>query len=144
MVPQLSSTRLRAPVCREGYVTPALDGMHCVGASYDPGSAAVEERWQDHVGNLERLARLLPDTACGIEAGGLSGRVALRAVAPDRMPIAGPAAADMPGVHLCVGLASRGLAFAPLIAEMIACMIAGEPLPIERTLAAKLSAARFA
>jgi tRNA 5-methylaminomethyl-2-thiouridine biosynthesis bifunctional protein len=50
----------------------------------------------------------------------------------------------MPGVQLCVGLASRGLTYAPLLAELIASTIAGEPLPLERSLAAKLSAMRFA
>ena len=144
LVPALGEAQLRAPVCREGYVTPAQAGLHCVGASYAAGSAALDERLEDHVGNLERLARLLPDYAGRIDATRLSGRVALRAVARDRMPIAGPAAPHLPGLYLCVGLASRGLTTAPLLAETIASTIAGEPGPLERSVAAKLSAARFA
>lgn len=142
-VPQSAGPPLRAPVCREGYVTPAVGGMHCVGASYASGSEDTSERLEDHAGNLDRLRRLLPDYAQGVDPSRLTGRVGLRAVAPDRMPVLGPWPAGE-GVFICTGLASRGLALAPLLAETLASMICGEPSPIERSLQAKLAPARFA
>ena len=144
LMPQTVGTGLRAPVCREGYVTPAVDDVHCVGASYQVGSDDLSTHLEDHVGNLQRLERLLPGYATGVDASRLSGRVALRAVASDRIPLLGPCRQDADGLFACVGLASRGLAYAPLLAETLACMISGEPLPVERTLAARLSPTRFA
>ena len=144
LMPQPVGTGLRAPVCREGYVTPAVNGVHCIGASYAVGCDDLRTYLEDHVGNLRRLERLLPGYATGVDARGLSGRVALRAVASDRIPLLGPCRRDADGLFACVGLASRGLAYAPLLAETLACMISGEPLPVERTLAARLSPTRFA
>lgn len=142
LIAQPTGAELLAPVCREGYITPAVGGLHCVGASYDATSEDLEERVEDHRGNLQRLQRLLPDYAPRVDPKLLSGRVALRTVAPDRMPLLGQWSS--PGVFVCLALASRGLTYAPLAAETLACMISGEPLPIERGLLAKLSPARFA
>jgi tRNA 5-methylaminomethyl-2-thiouridine biosynthesis bifunctional protein len=142
MIAQPANARLHAPVCREGYITPAAEGLHCVGASYDATSENLEERVEDHRGNLERLQRLLPDYASGVDPKLLSGRVALRTVAPDRMPLLGQC--STPGLFVCLALASRGLTYAPLAAETLACMISDEPLPIERGLLTRLSPARFA
>ena len=58
------------------------------------------------------------------------------------MPVLGQC--STPGLFVCLALASRGLTYAPLAAETLACMISDEPLPIERGLLAKLSPARFA
>jgi tRNA 5-methylaminomethyl-2-thiouridine biosynthesis bifunctional protein len=143
LLPQPRSAILRAPVCRDGYITPAIDGMHCIGASYEAGSHDLSGRLEDHLGNLQRLERLVPGYARGIDARTLTGRAALRAVAPDRMPIAGPCSNYGPGLYTCIGLASRGITYAPLLAEMLASMIAGEPFPLERSLAARLAPQRF-
>jgi tRNA 5-methylaminomethyl-2-thiouridine biosynthesis bifunctional protein len=43
----------------------------------------------------------------------------------------------------CFALASRGLALAPLLAELIAAQIEGEPLPLERDLVEAVDPARF-
>ena len=59
------------------------------------------------------------------------------------MPIAGPCSNYGPGLYTCIGLASRGITYAPLLAEMLASMIAGEPFPLERSLAARLAPQRF-
>jgi tRNA 5-methylaminomethyl-2-thiouridine biosynthesis bifunctional protein len=143
LVPQPAGATLRAPLCRDGYITPAAGGLHCLGASYNVGSDDLSERLDDHVGNLQRLQRLLPGYAAGTDPSRLSGRVALRAVAQDRMPLLGRWPGP-PGLYACLGLASRGLTVAPLLAETLACAITGEPLPMERSLLARLAPARFA
>jgi tRNA 5-methylaminomethyl-2-thiouridine biosynthesis bifunctional protein len=144
LLPQPPGAVMNAPVCREGYITPAVGGLHCVGASYQVGIEDLSERIDDHLGNLERLKRLLPDYAAGTDPRGLGGRVALRAVAPDRMPVVGRClGGEAQGLYVCLGLASRGLAYAPLLAETLACLISGEPLPIESGLAMRLGMERF-
>ncbi len=148
LVPQKSSVVLRAPVCREGYITPAAQGFHCVGASYNADSDDPRPTLEDHRGNLGRLMRLLPGFGAGLEPAALDGRVGFRAVSPDRMPLVGPVAlagADRgeAGLFACLGLASRGLTWAPLLAEIVACQATGEPLPVERDLLGLLDPGRF-
>jgi tRNA 5-methylaminomethyl-2-thiouridine biosynthesis bifunctional protein len=148
-VPQKSGVILRAPVCREGYITPAAHGLHCVGASYNADSDDPRPTLADHRGNLERLTRLLPGFGAGLESEALDGRVGFRTVSPDRMPLVGPvalAAAEdgEAGLFACLGLASRGLTWAPLLAEIVACLATGEPLPVERNLVGLLDPGRFA
>jgi tRNA 5-methylaminomethyl-2-thiouridine biosynthesis bifunctional protein len=143
-------------VCGDGYVTPAVNGVCCVGASYDfdPDTQLRPDSQRE---NLARLAQLLP-SAHGLQDISLQGRVGFRCAAPDRLPLAGalPDAAAaiagsrlrdvprLPGVHGLLGYGSRGLIWAPLMAELLAGMLEGEPLPIEASLAAALDPARFA
>ena len=148
---------LRHPVCGEGYLTPALDGIHCVGASYAYDSGE-ELREEEHRGNLARLSHLLPRAGQGLDAADLDGRVGFRAATPDRLPLVGalPDAsrflprdcrlADLPrlpGVHGLLGLGSRGLVWASLAAEALASQIHGDPLPLESDLLDAVDPGRF-
>jgi len=149
-------------VCRSGYITPPDAGTVCVGASFDSGDSDLRIRAADHAGNLQRLDELLPGTAHGIEAGidatRLDGRVGLRTASPDRLPLVGTlpdteafarndATLDsLPrrhGLHALLGLSARGLAWAPLAAELLASQLEGDPLPLERELARTIDPARF-
>ncbi len=154
---------LTMAVCGDGYVTPAWRGLCSVGASYDmdgePGLRAASQHE-----NLVRLTTLFPalrvDFAARFEALPLQGRTGFRCVALDRLPFAGrlPDQAalqlsraerlrDVPrhaGLHALLGLASRGLTWAPLAAELLAAQMSGEPSPLERDLGATLDPARFA
>jgi tRNA 5-methylaminomethyl-2-thiouridine biosynthesis bifunctional protein len=49
----------------------------------------------------------------------------------------------MPGLYCASAYASRGLVWAALAAEMLACQIEGEPLPLEGDLADALDPGRF-
>src|SRR5919197_2911007 len=72
-----------AVVLRGGMVLPPIDGVCVVGATYDledPESAVREE---DHAGNLERLRAILGSE---VKTPTVDGRVAFRAVTPDRLP----------------------------------------------------------
>jgi tRNA 5-methylaminomethyl-2-thiouridine biosynthesis bifunctional protein len=148
LVPERSGTLLRAPVCREGYITPAAQGFHCVGASYDAASDDPQPRVEDHRGNLDRVERLLPGYGAGLDPAKMDGRVGFRTVSPDRMPLVGPLSLTTgdsreAGLFACLGLASRGLTWAPLLGEIVACMATGEPLPVERDLLRLLDPRRF-
>jgi tRNA 5-methylaminomethyl-2-thiouridine biosynthesis bifunctional protein len=142
-------------LCREAYLTPASQGIHSAGASYDDDAdGALRQASQDE--NLAKLRSLLGDSDAARDAP-LRGRVGFRCVAPDRLPLVG-ALPDprptgrlerlrdlprQPGLFSLLGYASRGLTWAPLAAELLAAQVEGEPLPLERTLVQALDPARF-
>ncbi|MES2315946.1 MAG: FAD-dependent 5-carboxymethylaminomethyl-2-thiouridine(34) oxidoreductase MnmC [Pseudomonadota bacterium] len=142
-------------LCREAYLTPAVNGWHSLGASYDDDDdTALREASQRD--NLDKIRSLLGDPAIGLDAP-LAGRVGFRCVAPDRLPLVGalPEAdaggrierlREVPrqaGLYGLLGYASRGLIWAPLAAELLAARLDGEALPLESELAAALDPARF-
>jgi len=141
-------------VCREAYMTPAVAGIVSVGATYD--KSADSQLWQSSQDeNLLRAEEIL-GSPHGAGAP-LQGRVGFRTMAPDRLPLIGalPDSSNEarterlrdlprhPGLHTLLGYASRGLIWAPLAAEILACQLEDEPLPIEATLAAALDPGRF-
>ena len=145
-------------LCRSGYVTPPQAGIVCVGASFDSDDTDLGTRLADHAGNMQRLDELLPGAAQGIDAARLGGRVGLRCAAPDRLPLVGllpdtsavtgnsPSLDTLPretGLHALLGLSARGMVWAPLAAELLACQLDGEPLPVERDLVRAVDPARF-
>jgi len=155
---------LRAAIAGPGTVAPGLDGRVVAGATYEevaPGEDTGLAERIAHEGNLQRLAHLLAQpVSVRIDGGGFD---AMRCVAIDRTPLAGAvadehtslaASADLQGAHLAdlprreglycsFAFGSRGLALTPLLGETLACLIEGEPLPIERGLAASVDPARF-
>ncbi len=143
-------------VCREAYMTPAVDGIISVGATYDKSTdRTLWQSSQDE--NLQRAEEILGAAATSAQGEPLQGRVGFRTMAPDRLPLVGalPDSASQgrserlrdlprhPGLHTLLGYASRGLIWAPLAAEILACQLEDEPLPIEATLAAALDPGRF-
>lgn len=154
-VPAASLPTLPVVLCGEGYITRPVQGVCCVGATYEfDDDPALRQSSQDE--NLARLAQLLPQAV--ITDPGLAGRVGFRCVPPDRLPLAG-AVSDpaqpitgsrlrdvprLPGLHALLGYASRGLVWAPFAAELLVSKLEGEPLPVESELAAALDPARFA
>jgi tRNA 5-methylaminomethyl-2-thiouridine biosynthesis bifunctional protein len=145
-------------VCREAYVTPPSDGVVCAGATYDnDDDPALRASSQQE--NLARLAEIIPGDAVAALAhtAPLAGRVGFRVAAPDRLPLAGalpdyPNAGRLeslsdvprhPGLHCLLGYASRGLIWAPLMAELLVCQLENTPPPLENTLIDALDPGRF-
>jgi len=89
------SRQLRSALSYGGYATPAIDGFHVLGATYQRCPDWQDGHWQtltdaDHLQNLallqirsHNLARLF-----GTETGG--GRAALRTTTSDHAPVIGP------------------------------------------------------
>ncbi len=155
---------LRVPVIGDGYAVPLDGGVTLAGATYEVDDTRLDLRAPGHVENLERVALMLPELATASEPATLwRGRVALRCVTSDRMPMLGQlgdeAAArrdaqrlagawplDLPrapGLFGAFAFGSRGLVWAALGAELIASQLEGEPWPIERELADQIDPARF-
>ena len=126
-----------AVVLRGGMLLPPVEGLCVVGASYDIDDDDALPRGESHEGNLLRLEAM---TGSRIPNESFDGRVAFRAVTPDRLPVVGRLAE---GVYGAFAYGSRGLIWAALAAELIAAELEGEPLPLEGKLAAALEPGRF-
>ncbi len=158
-LPPGSCGGLRAVLAGAGCLVPAPDGAAVVGASYDFENEDATPDEAGHEGNLARLARLLPNSDTRCEPAALAGAVGFRCVAADRLPLIGAlpdvvtARAQpglrlrelprLPGLYGAFGYASRGLTWAALGGELIACAIEGEPLPLESDLAGAMDPGRF-
>lgn len=155
------SAMLSTVICTEGYLTPAIDNTHCLGATFDPRDTSLEVRDEDNLSNLKMLTQMSPDlTELKIQPH--AGRAALRCSTPDYLPLAGklldavqlttsPPKHKTPthalpwheGLYVNIGHGTKGLTTAPLCAELLASMIVGDPLPIESSLAQALDPNRF-
>ncbi len=95
------------------------------------------------------------------------GRVGFRCTSPDYLPLTGPApiynefnesykplsrdaktfvpkrGSYYPGLYVNIAHGSRGLAYTPLAAELLACTMAQQPLPMSQEMANALNPARF-
>ncbi|MBU0753248.1 MAG: bifunctional tRNA (5-methylaminomethyl-2-thiouridine)(34)-methyltransferase MnmD/FAD-dependent 5-carboxymethylaminomethyl-2-thiouridine(34) oxidoreductase MnmC [Gammaproteobacteria bacterium] len=146
LLPQSATPSLDIVACRLGYVTPAVDGIRCAGATMARDDDS-EPRAADHIENLHRLDMILPGFGKALDQDELAGRTSFRPMSPDRLPLAGAllpaldAVAD--GLHVLSGFGARGLVWTTLAAELLACRITGEPLPLEADLAAAAEPARF-
>lgn len=160
------SSQLRRVVSFGHYLLPAVAGRHLLGASYQQSDRAEVDADQ-HRQMIEAVSSALPgvvDQAIGADP---AGRVAWRAVTPDRLPLVGPVsdalhcqslyqrlnlgqpagqyppAEPLPNLYLNVGHGSRGLVTASLSAELLAAGLAGEVAPIECDLVEALHPDRF-
>ncbi|RLQ23215.1 bifunctional tRNA (5-methylaminomethyl-2-thiouridine)(34)-methyltransferase MnmD/FAD-dependent 5-carboxymethylaminomethyl-2-thiouridine(34) oxidoreductase MnmC [Seongchinamella sediminis] len=165
-----ASAGLRAAFCHQGYISPARDGVHCIGASFKLRDSSRELRAAEHRENVDKLATALPAWAASLaqlDPATLTGRVGFRCASPDYLPVVGPlprradflqtytalrknakrfidARGDyMQGLYINTAHGSRGLSSAPLCAELLASMICREPLPLSSDLCRALSPARF-
>ncbi|WP_371133763.1 tRNA (5-methylaminomethyl-2-thiouridine)(34)-methyltransferase MnmD [Phenylobacterium sp.] len=125
-----------------GYVAQAPEGL-VFGATHDRDDSAIDLRSSDHGRNLATLAEALPGLARQAGGARLSGRASVRAVTPDRLPLAGLAAPGTAGFYLLSGLGSRGFCLAPLLAEHVAARILGAPSPLPADIAELIDPDRF-
>jgi tRNA 5-methylaminomethyl-2-thiouridine biosynthesis bifunctional protein len=125
MLPEQAGRTLQKIICRDGYITPAILGMHTIGATIQKDDACVDARAIDDQENFQRLQRLLPEFCLDVHAC-QSGRVAFRAVTQDRLPAVGQLAE---GLYATIAHGSRGMTCAPWCGEWLAGMIMGEATP---------------
>ncbi|MFJ9452270.1 FAD-dependent 5-carboxymethylaminomethyl-2-thiouridine(34) oxidoreductase MnmC [Herbaspirillum sp. NPDC101397] len=159
-LPAASLPDLPFVLCGDGYLTGAVNGLISVGASYDRDDHDTALRADSHAGNLDKLRELLPGVSPEIDPDTLPGRVGFRCVSADRLPLVGALpdqeklaaggevqlrdAPRWPQLYGLLAYASRGLIWAPLAAEIVACALEDEPAPLGKDLLALLDPARFA
>jgi tRNA 5-methylaminomethyl-2-thiouridine biosynthesis bifunctional protein len=164
------SAGLRCVVSHDGYIIPARDGIHVIGATFDHVEDTIPAAAQSAVAcddgrNLAQLAARFPGLVNPETE--LTGRAALRAMTTDHLPLAGPVpvlerfvedfaglrqgrlertfgdAVHHPGLWVIAGLGARGLVTAPLVGEFLAAQISGGTSPVGAEIAAALHPARF-
>lgn len=162
-----ASQALATVVCGEGYLAPAREGRHCLGASFVFDRDDTEPSQAEHLSNLQLLAELSSELAASHEAHALEGRVAFRCTSPDYLPLVGPvvdealfaqryqalaydarqvpeqAAPWRAGLYLNLAHGSRGLVTTPLAAELLTAWLDDEPLPVARRVAEACHPNRF-
>ena len=109
--------------------------------AYDGGPIGTSDAARTK--NLEGLKTLSPAWARELEPKTLTSRAGVRATTPDRLPVMG-AAPERPGVYLLTGYGSRGLTWAPFLAEALASEIMNEPHILTKQGKALLAPERFA
>lgn len=143
-----ASQALAEVICHDGYLTPAVDGLHYAGATFQKEAPPEEQdhrgqaRDEDNLAVLEKTQSTLPQLGftrdCIRE-----GRAAWRATTPDKLPMLGPVP-DAVGLFAACGFGAHGLTTAPLGGEIVAALVCGDPLPVPLDLMAHLEPARFA
>lgn len=145
---EVAATESTAPIpralCGAGYLLPARDGRHVLGATYQRDDLDPHLRDADTAHLRERLTTTIP-----VDLGPtVGGRVAWRAVTEGRLPLVGPVVdtaraaesltpskrtrpwisqdALVPGLFVSVGHGSRGLVGAPLAASVLVAALAGQ------------------
>lgn len=124
------------------YVAPHEDGV-AFGATFDRLAApdAVHVDADSRARNLAALATLNVALAARVDPARLQSRAAVRAATPDRVPVAGRLD---DGLYVIGALGSRGLSTAPLLGEVIASAILGEPAPLDAAALRAIDPARLA
>lgn len=151
-----TADKLKVVICHKGYINPAVQGIHCLGATYTklapealhdylktpasdnigaPKPSGVDDkqaepaphsRAGDDQANLEITHRYTPLRF----SQSVSNRRAIRATTPDHLPLVGshPGYSQRPGVWVLGGLGSRGLTSAPWCAALLIDQIFDRPL----------------
>ncbi|BBR10876.1 tRNA 5-methylaminomethyl-2-thiouridine biosynthesis bifunctional protein MnmC [Aeromonas caviae] len=158
-------SQLKTVLCYDGYLTPAHNGAHCIGASYGRNQTDLAYRADEQEQNKARLQACVPHQRwpAEVDVSGAQARVGVRCASRDHLPVAGPVArlaaladhdvnapADQQsalplhaGLYVLGALGSRGLCSAPLCGELVASEICGDPLPLAADLLEALHPARY-
>lgn len=144
-VSHLPADALAAPlkrvVCGNRYLNPPHKGQALLGATFDLRDSRLEVCTMSHEENLAALREEFPALAGDLpEPEMLSGRVGFRCTTHDYQPVAG----RLPdGTFLFTGLGSKGLSYAPLLAEFLADLIVDQPAALPESLAARVAPFRI-
>ncbi len=158
-------SQLKTVLCYDGYLTPAHNGAHCIGASYGRNQTDLAYRTDEQEQNRARLQACVPHQRwpAEVDVSGAQARIGVRCASRDHLPVAGPVArlaaladhdvnapadqqSPLPlhaGLYVLGALGSRGLCSAPLCGELVASEICGDPLPLAADLLEALHPARY-
>jgi tRNA 5-methylaminomethyl-2-thiouridine biosynthesis bifunctional protein len=157
-------------LCYGGYLTPAINGVHYLGATFEKGRDDLQVDKAGHQTNIKLLQQHFESILCSnIDVLQLHGRAAFRTVSGDRFPIIGAAYDEhklhlqldatkyskftaqnlqipqLPNLYVSLAHGARGLTSAPLAGAEIASKISNSPYNIFNDEMTKLlSPSRFA
>lgn len=135
-VTHLPEGLLKAPgavICGEKYLNPMAGNIAVTGATFDLHNSDPQPTGVSNQENLEKLRAMLPDAFNdhGESSATFEGRVGFRCTTHDYQPVVGPVkdmeGRSLDGVYLFTGLGSKGISYAPLLAEYLADRLLGHP-----------------
>ncbi|NMT64830.1 bifunctional tRNA (5-methylaminomethyl-2-thiouridine)(34)-methyltransferase MnmD/FAD-dependent 5-carboxymethylaminomethyl-2-thiouridine(34) oxidoreductase MnmC [Marinobacter orientalis] len=149
-LPEPSLNNPAVVLCGPGYINPAHKGTALTGATFDLHDHSPALSVESHRENLSMLASMVPSVFSGpamqLDPALLEGKVAFRCTTHDYQPVAGPltdpAGRTLEGIDLFTGLGSKGLTYAPLLAEYLADRITGQPQCLPASLARRVATQR--
>ena len=157
------SNQLKTIICSDGYLSPATNNQHCLGATFsvDNLESALDE--EDHQANLFKLKSFSLALHENLKNNIKAGRVSFRCTSFDYFPLVGTLldhtklkaspprlnakAESLPwvnGLYINIAHGSRGFTSAPFCAELLAQTICQEPITMNIELAALMNPNRFA
>ena len=153
---------VRVPVHEAGYLLPARDGGHVIGATFQPGDHDLGPRAADDLENKSLLSSVIPALAQGTV---IDNRAGLRVKTRDHLPVLGAVpdlaafkrcfenrcrssrfgagAWQVPGLYVFTALGARGLLISPLAAQYLAAVITGGAVPLPTAAIAAVTPGRF-
>lgn len=149
-LPESSLNNPAVVLCGPGYINPAHNGTALTGATFDLHDHSPVLSAESHRENLSMLASMVPSILSGsaeeADPALLEGKVGFRCTTHDYQPVAGPlhdaAGRHLEGIDLFTGLGSKGLSYAPLLAEYLADRITGQPGCLPLSLARRVATQR--
>ncbi|GGC77753.1 bifunctional tRNA (5-methylaminomethyl-2-thiouridine)(34)-methyltransferase MnmD/FAD-dependent 5-carboxymethylaminomethyl-2-thiouridine(34) oxidoreductase MnmC [Marinobacter halophilus] len=149
---QLPAPRFNLPrtvICGTKYLNPVNGGHATTGATFDLRDDNPTPTTISNQQNLEEVTAMLPAVSIDntLDADQLEGRVAFRCTTHDYQPVAGllhdKTGDPVDGIYLMTGLGSKGLVWAPLLAEYLTDMITNQPRCLSKRLAKRLETGRL-
>lgn len=135
------SSALKTVLCARGYTTPALQGIHCSGATFIRNDQSTELRASEHAHNVRQLSNDIKQPwAASLGEQLTGGRAGIRCSSRNYLPVCGALDHQPSPVRVLLGLGSRGLCSAPLAAECVVAEHLGLPMPVSQTLWMQLCA----
>ncbi len=157
------SQKIKSIICSDGYLSPAVNGEHSLGATFSADSleSALDE--EDHQANLFKLNSFSLILHENLKNNIKGGRVSFRCTSFDYFPLVGklldnkvlkaypPRPNAKPeslpwinGLYINVAHGSRGFTSAPFCAELLVQMICNEPITMNIESAELMNPNRFA
>jgi tRNA 5-methylaminomethyl-2-thiouridine biosynthesis bifunctional protein len=156
------SNQLKSIICSDGYLSPAANHQHCLGATFSVDNLNYGLDEEDQLANLFKLKSFSLPLYENLKNNIKDGRVSFRCTSFDYFPLVGklldnallkakpPRPSAKPeslpwvnGLYINVAHGSRGFTSAPYCAELLARMICNEPLSMNIKLASLLNPNRF-
>ncbi len=149
---------LKSVICGDGYITPHLNSLYTIGATFQFNDDDHLVRNEDHYANIDNFYDILPDTIQNIDQLSLSGQTSFRASPYDYLPYVGPIAKYdefqydfkklakdknarfniecnyYPNLFVNIGHGAKGMLTAPLCGEIIADYIENTIMSCSETL----------
>ncbi|MDW7548039.1 bifunctional tRNA (5-methylaminomethyl-2-thiouridine)(34)-methyltransferase MnmD/FAD-dependent 5-carboxymethylaminomethyl-2-thiouridine(34) oxidoreductase MnmC [Pseudoalteromonas peptidolytica] len=163
-----ASKALTTVLCHKGYFTPAMDELHCMGATFDKNTKSRAIKDEDNVTNRAQLENFYQGTDLVNSLGDIvSEKAAVRCCFNDHLPMLGQvqhneefcsafanlrkgkhygfdeAAQPYQGIHIVTGFGARGLCSAPLATEHLVAGLLGEARPFSERVHQAIHPARL-